>query len=49
MFSDTMLGATEDAVIIYLKNPSNQAIYEQIKQLTYPEMIKRKSTETSKY
>lgn len=48
MFSDTMLGATEDAIILYLKNPSNQAIYEQIKQLTYPEMIKRKSTETKK-
>ncbi|MEG0773668.1 hypothetical protein [Clostridium sp.] len=39
MFSETMLGATDDAIILYLKNPENKNIYEAIKDLTFPEMV----------
>lgn len=42
MFSDTMLGATDEAIILYLKNPENSAIYESIKALTFPDMVKPK-------
>lgn len=45
MFSETMLGATDEACILYLKNPENQGIYESIKQLTYPEMIRKTKVE----
>ena len=41
MFSETMLGATDEACILYLKNPENQGIYDSIKQLVYPDMIQR--------
>lgn len=41
MFSETMLGPTDESIILYLKNPENIAIYEQIKTLTYPEMVKK--------
>lgn len=41
MFSETMLGATDEAIILYLKNPENSGIYEQIKNLTYPDMVKK--------
>ena len=41
MFSDTMLGATDDAIILYLKNPENNGIYESIKSLTFPDMVKK--------
>lgn len=41
MFSETMLGATDEAIILYLKKPENQQVYESIKQLTFPEMIKK--------
>lgn len=39
MFSETMLGATDEAIILYLKNPDNQNIYDSIKNLTYPDMV----------
>lgn len=43
MFSETLLGATDEAIIMYLKNPDNQKIYESIKSLVYPDMIKRET------
>ena len=48
MFSDTMLGATDEAIIWYLKNPENSAVYESIKSLTYPEMIKKSKKQETK-
>lgn len=48
MFSDTMLGATDESIILYLKNPENQGIYEEIKNLTYPDMIVKKKAEKQK-
>lgn len=44
MFSETMLGATDEAIIMYLKNPDNQTILEQIRDLTYPDMVIKKTT-----
>ena len=43
MFSDTLLGATDEAIVLFLKNPNNSAIYESIKTLTYPDMVKKAS------
>lgn len=42
MFSETMLGATDESIILYLKNPENSAIYESIKGLTFPDMVRPK-------
>jgi hypothetical protein len=41
MFSETMLGATDESIILYLKNPENNAIYTELKNLTYPDMVVR--------
>lgn len=43
MFSETMLGATDEAIILFLKNPDNNNVYESIKNLTYPDMVIKKS------
>lgn len=49
MFSETMLGATDEAIIMYLKNPENQNIYDSIKNLTFPDMVvKRTAKEKTK-
>lgn len=48
MFSETMLGPTDEAIILYLKNPDNQNIYESIKDLTYPDMVIKKTRESKK-
>lgn len=37
MFGDTMVGVTDEAVILYLKNPDNKGVLDNIKALTYPE------------
>lgn len=47
MFSDTMLGATDEAIIMFLKNPVNDGIYQEMKNLTYPDMVV-KATKTKK-
>ncbi len=36
-YADTLLGATDDAVILFFKVPSNKRILDQIKIETYPE------------
>ena len=46
MFSETMLGATDEAIIMFFKNPDNQNIYESIRDLTYPDMVKKAKKET---
>lgn len=48
MFSETMLGATDEAIIMYLKNPENKNIYDAIKELTFPDMVIKKTRETKK-
>jgi len=37
---NVVLGATDDAAILFLKDPKNANIYKLIKQDTYPELIK---------
>ncbi len=37
MYSDTVLGATDDATIMFFKMPTSKAILDQIKFETYPE------------
>lgn len=44
MFSETMLGATDEAIIMYLKHPDNKNILDSIRDLTYPDMIIKKPT-----
>jgi hypothetical protein len=47
MFSDTMLGATDESIVLYFKSPDNARMYEEVKNLTYPDMVmKRKQKET---
>jgi hypothetical protein len=48
MFSETMLGAVDDAIILFLKNPENQNIYDSIKNLTYPDMVIKKTKKENK-
>ena len=48
MFSETMLGATDESIIVFLKNPANNSIYEEIKALTFPEMIVKKNSKEKK-
>lgn len=38
---NTILGASDEAVIAYLKDPKNAGIYKLIKQDTYPELINK--------
>ena len=37
VYADTILGATDEAIIITLKMPTNKTIYEQLAYETYPE------------
>lgn len=37
MYGEIMLGPTDDAVLIFLKMPSNKRVYDLIKRDTYPE------------
>lgn len=38
-YADVVLGATDDAAILFLKDPKNAKVYKLIKQDTYPELI----------
>lgn len=40
---NTVLGATDEAAIAYLKDPKNANIYKLIKQDTYPELIAKEN------
>lgn len=42
---DIALGATDDAVIAWMKNPRNQKVLELIKRDTYPDYYQKKSAE----
>jgi hypothetical protein len=39
MYGDNVLGTTDDAVILFLKNPANKVIFDGIRNETYPEMV----------
>lgn len=38
MYSDTALGVTDEAVILFLKDPKNKPIFDSLKFETFPEM-----------
>ena len=38
-YADAVLGATDEAAIMFLKNPKNANLYKLIKQDTYPELM----------
>ena len=41
MYGEVMLGATEDAAVAYLINPSNKSVVDMISKETYPEYYKK--------
>ena len=44
MYGDTILGATDSAVLMFFKDPQNQRILQLIKNETYPEYASRVNT-----
>lgn len=46
MYGESVLGMTDDAVILFFKTPSNKAVFEEIKKATFPQYVQ--PTETSK-
>lgn len=45
MYGDTVLGASDDAILSFLKVPNNKAVFDLIKFATYPEFAKIQSEE----
>lgn len=41
MYGEVLLGATEDAAVTYLINPSNKSVVDMISKETYPEYYKK--------
>ena len=41
MYGEVLLGATEDAAVAYLINPSNKSVVDMISKETYPEYYKK--------
>ena len=39
VYADAVLGATDEAAILFLKDPKNSSLYNLIKRDTYPELI----------
>lgn len=46
IYGETVLGMTDDAVIAFFKIPSNKAIFEEIKDSTFPQFKQNNETET---
>lgn len=46
MYGDSVLGMTDDAVILFFKTPSNKTILDAIKYETYPEFAKKTGTKS---
>ena len=46
MYSDTALGVTDEAVILFLKDNKNKTIYDSLRYEVFPEMIVEKTTDT---
>lgn len=45
---NVVLGASDDAAILFLKDPKNANVYKLIKQDTYPELVKTEKTSKKK-
>lgn len=41
VYGESVLGATEDAMMLYFKTPSNKAVLDMIKKEVYPEFIRQ--------
>ena len=39
MYGESVLGMTDDAVILFFKTPSNKAVFEEIKKATFPQFV----------
>ena len=50
MYADTALGMTDEAMILFLKDPKNKSIYDSLKYEVYPEMkvLSKASTKKDK-
>lgn len=48
MYGDTTLGTTDDAAIMFLKNPVNKLMFDGIRDETYPELVVAPKTPTKK-
>lgn len=48
MYGDTVLGVTDESVLLFLKDPKNVRILDSIKMETYPDFLQPKSVETPK-
>lgn len=47
-YADAVLGATDDAAILFLKDPKNANLLKLIKQDTYPELMKKEKINSDK-
>ena len=45
MYGESVLGMTDDAVILFFKTPSNKAIFEEIKKATFPQFVQPTDTD----
>lgn len=43
MYADAILGATDEAAILFLKNPKNSSVYQLIKRDTYPDLMENQN------
>jgi hypothetical protein len=41
IYGETVLGATEDAIMMFFKTPTNKKVLDLIKRETYPEFIRQ--------
>lgn len=46
-YADNALGATDDAVILFFKQPANKRVLDSIKMETYPELVLELENEVS--
>lgn len=46
IYGETVLGMTDDAVIAFFKIPTNKAIFEEIKNTTFPQFKQNIETDT---
>ena len=47
MYGDTLLGATDDAVITWMKDPKNNKLLQLMMEETYPDMYPTESKDTT--
>ena len=43
MYGENVLGATDDAILLYMKTPQNKVIYDALRDETYPEFVTKAS------